>query len=236
MDQSIIFTANKVSKWYQMGEVRVEALKEASFEVYKGEFIVVLGPSGSGKSTMLNVIGGMDKVSGGELHYHGSPLHKASERMLTKYRREAVGFVFQHYNLMSNLTALENVNLSVEISRNPLSAMEVLKDVGLAERADHFPSQLSGGEQQRVAIARAIAKNPEILLCDEPTGALDYKTGIHVLRLLRKFNVEYQKTVMVITHNASIADMADRVFTMKDGKLADIRVNQNPVAPEEVSW
>ncbi|OEF95866.1 ABC transporter ATP-binding protein [Desulfuribacillus alkaliarsenatis] len=236
MEQDVIIKGNGISRWYQMGEVRVNALKDASFEVYRGEFIVVLGPSGSGKTTILNVIGGMDNVSAGELYYRKLALHKASDRVLTKYRRESVGFVFQHYNLMSNLTALENVSLSVEIAKDPLKPMDVLGEVNLAERSDHFPSQLSGGEQQRVAIARAIAKNPEILLCDEPTGALDYKTGIHVLKLLRKFNKEYNKTVMVITHNASIADMADRVFSMKDGRLADIKVNENPVAPEEVSW
>ena len=236
MKQNVILKGNNISRWYQMGEVRVNALKEASFEIYQGEFVVVLGPSGSGKSTMLNVIGGMDHVSEGELFYHTNALHTANEKMLTRYRREAVGFVFQHYNLMSNLTALENVSLSVEIASNPLKALDVLSEVGLADRADHFPAQMSGGEQQRVAMARAIAKNPEVLLCDEPTGALDFSTGVQVLKLLRKFNKEYNKTVMVITHNASIAEMADRVFYMKDGRLANIESIGNPVSPEEVSW
>jgi len=236
MERTVILEGKNISRWYQMGEVRVNALQEASFQVYAGEFIVVLGPSGSGKSTMLNAIGGMDQISAGELFYRGQALHKANERALTKYRRQAVGFVFQHYNLMSNLTALENVSLSVEITTNPLRPLDVLQEVGLAERANHFPSQMSGGEQQRVAIARAIAKNPQLLLCDEPTGALDFSTGIQVLKLLRKFNTAYNKTVMVITHNASIAEMADRVFYMKDGRLIDIRVVSQPVSPEEVSW
>lgn len=219
-----------------MGEVRVNALKEASFEVYQGEFVVVLGPSGSGKTTMLNIIGGMDTVSAGELYYGEMKLHNASERVLTRYRRRAVGFIFQHYNLMSNLTALENVTLSTEITNDPLDPKKVLADVGLADRSGHFPAQMSGGEQQRVAIARALAKNPDILLCDEPTGALDFATGIQVLKLLRKFQQEFNKTVMLITHNAAIAEMADRVFVMKDGRLDEIRVNTQPIAPEEVSW
>ncbi len=232
----VILLGEKLSKWYQMGEVRVNALRNVSFEVLQGEFIVVLGPSGSGKSTMLNIIGGMDSVSEGELYYRGQPLHSVAEKALTLYRRNTVGFIFQFYNLMPNLTAYENVALAVEIADSPLPIEEVLEDVGLGERAEHFPSQMSGGEQQRVAVARAIAKNPEILLCDEPTGALDFETGVQVLRLLKKFNQKYKKTVMVITHNAGIAEMADRVFVMKDGKLAQIRRIENPVSPDEVSW
>lgn len=232
----IILQGKNLSKWYQMGEVRVNALRSVSFEVLQGEFIVVLGPSGSGKSTMLNIIGGMDSVSEGELYYREQPLHSAADKALTLYRRNTVGFIFQFYNLMPNLTAYENVALAVEIADNPLPIDEVLEDVGLGERAEHFPSQMSGGEQQRVAVARAIAKNPEILLCDEPTGALDFETGVQVLRLLKKFNQKYKKTVMVITHNAGIAEMADRVFIMKDGKLAQIRKIENPVSPDEVSW
>lgn len=232
----VIMEGKKVSKWYIMGEVRVDALKGVSFELYQGEFVVVLGPSGSGKSTLLNIIGGMDQLSKGELFYHEKPLHGAEESVITRYRRDAVGFIFQFYNLMPNLTAYENVQLSTEITINSLAAMDILAEVGLAERANHFPSQLSGGEQQRVAVARAVAKNPELLLCDEPTGALDLKTGIQILKLLRNFNIKYKKTVMVITHNASIADMADRVFSLKDGELASIRVIDNPKAPEEVSW
>lgn len=232
----VILEGKNLSKWYQMGAVRVDALKGVNFQLFEGEFVVVLGPSGSGKSTMLNIIGGMDQVSEGELFYKGVPIHNVNEASLTRYRRNAVGFIFQFYNLMPNLTAYENVQLAVEITNDPLSVDEVLADVGLAGRAGHFPAQLSGGEQQRVAVARAIAKNPEILLCDEPTGALDYITGIQVLQLLRKFNRQYNKTVIVITHNASIADMADRVFYIKDGELARIRINDSPLSPEEVSW
>lgn len=233
---NVILEGRKVSKWYQMGEVRVDALKRVDFELYQGEFIVVLGPSGSGKSTLLNLIGGMDKVSEGELFYRGMPLHGAKESVLTRYRRDAIGFIFQFYNLMPNLTAFENVQLATEITTDPLSAEDILAEVGLADRANHFPTQLSGGEQQRVSVARAVAKNPELLLCDEPTGALDLKTGIQILKLLRDFNIKYKKTVMVITHNASIADMADRVFSLKDGELASVRVVDNPIAAEEVSW
>lgn len=233
---NVILSGKNISKWYQMGEVRVNALSEVSFDVYEGEFVVVLGPSGSGKSTMLNIIGGMDRVSEGEVYFRKQPLHNADDKQLTRYRREAVGFIFQFYNLMPNLTARENVELAIEIATEPLSVAEVLAEVGLAERGDHFPSQLSGGEQQRVAVARAVAKNPDILLCDEPTGALDFQTGIQVLKLLRKFNREYKKTVMVITHNAGIAEMADRVFYIRDGGLARIRNVENPVSPEEVTW
>lgn len=233
---TVLLTAKKVSKVYQMGEVTVQALKDVNFEINKGEFIVVLGPSGSGKSTMINLIGGMDTASSGEIYYGEQPLHQANERILTEYRRHMIGFVFQFYNLMPNLTAFENIQLSTQIARKPLNPMEVLAQVGLAERADHFPAQLSGGEQQRVAIARAVAKNPEILLCDEPTGALDFSTGIQVLKLLREFNKTMGKTVMIITHNAGIANMADRVFYIKDGRLERIQVNEHPLDPEEVSW
>lgn len=233
---TVLLKAKNVSKVYQMGEVTVQALKDVSFEIYKGEFIVVLGPSGSGKSTMINLIGGMDTASSGEIYFHDQPLHHVNEKTLTEYRRNAVGFVFQFYNLMPNLTAYENVLLSTQIAKNPLEPMEVLQQVGLGERANHFPAQLSGGEQQRVAIARAVAKNPEILLCDEPTGALDFSTGIQVLKLLRDFNKNYGKTVMIITHNAGIAAMADRVFYIKDGRLEKIQVNEHPSEPEEVTW
>jgi putative ABC transport system ATP-binding protein len=232
----VILAGKGLSKWYQMGEVRVEALRGVDCEIYEGEFVVVLGPSGSGKSTMLNMIGGMDQVSAGELYYRKEPLHLAGEKQLTLYRRHAVGFIFQFYNLMPNLTALENVQLVAEIAANPLDAASILNEVGLGDRANHFPSQLSGGEQQRVAVARSLVKNPELLLCDEPTGALDFTTGIQVLKLLKKFQKEYGKTVMVITHNAGIAGMADRVFQMKDGKLAGVYRVEAPVAPDEVSW
>lgn len=232
----VILTGRKLSKWYQLGEVRVQALRDVDIEIFQGELVVVLGPSGSGKSTLLNMLGGMDKVSSGELFYRQQPLHTMDEKRLTRYRREAVGFIFQFYNLMPNLTAWENVHLSTEIAVKPLSAKDVLIDVGLGERLEHFPAQLSGGEQQRVAVARAVAKNPEFLLCDEPTGALDFETGIQVLKLLRKFSREHNRTVVLITHNAGIADMADRVLYMRDGRLDRIRNNENPLAPEEVSW
>ncbi len=233
---NVVLSAKNLSKYYQMGEVRVDALRGVDFEIYEGEFIVVLGPSGSGKSTMINLIGGMDTASAGEIYYKEVPLHTASESSLTQYRRNAVGFVFQFYNLMPNLTAYENVQLSVEIAKNPLDVKDVLEQVGLSDRSEHFPAQLSGGQQQRVAIARAVAKNPEILLCDEPTGALDFSTGIQVLKLLKEFNIKYKKTVIIITHNAGIADIADRVFYIRDGKLQKIKTNEKPLSPEEVSW
>ncbi len=219
-----------------MGEVLVTALQNANFELYAEEFVVVLGPSGSGKSTMLNIIGGMDTASSGELYYKDEALHKADKKRLTYYRRNEVGFVFQFYNLMPNLTAYENINLSAQIAKNPLSVDELLAQVGLSDRADHFPSQLSGGEQQRVALARALAKNPALLLCDEPTGALDFNTGIMVLAILRSFCDEYKKTVVVITHNTAIAKMADRIFYLKDGMINSIHINENPLPPEEVNW
>jgi len=219
-----------------MGEVKVEALKDVNFELYEGEFVVVLGPSGSGKSTLLNIVGGMDKPSSGELYYKDTPLHNADRKKLTYYRRNEVGFVFQFYNLMPNLTAYENINLSAQIASNPLPIPELLSKVGLTEREDHFPSQLSGGEQQRIALARALAKNPAMLLCDEPTGALDLKTGIVVLALLRDFCDEYNKTVVVITHNTSIAQIANRIFYLKDGSIERIEHNDNPLSPDRVSW
>ena len=234
--QSVVLRARDLSKRYQMGEVTVHALRGDSFEIYEGEFVVVLGPSGSGKSTMLNLIGGMDRASGGEIHYRDTPLHNADERQLTRYRRQAVGFVFQFYNLMPNLTAYENIMLSVEIAKNPLRVTDVLEEVGLADRADHFPSQLSGGQQQRVAIARAVVKNPDILLCDEPTGALDFTTGIQVLHLLKAFHRRHGKTVVIITHNAGIAAIADRVFHMRDGQIVQVDVNEHPLSPDEVVW
>jgi len=231
-----IIIAKNISKNYQMGEVTVRALREASFEIYQRELVCILGPSGSGKSTLLNIVGGMDKVSSGELYYQDTPLHTADTARLTDYRRNAVGFVFQFYNLIPNLKAAENVNLAAEISQNPLSTAEILAKVGLSERADHFPAQLSGGEQQRVAIARAVVKNPEILLCDEPTGALDSETSIQVLQLLKLFCEHYGKTVIIITHNTAIAEIANRVFYLRDGRLAEIKVNQEPISPERVSW
>lgn len=219
-----------------MGEITVKALKDATFHIYEGELIAVLGPSGSGKSTLLNIIGGMDKATGGEFYYQGTPLHDADTKGLTQYRRNEVGFVFQFYNLMPNLTAYENINLSVQIANDPLPIEELLEKVGLLERADHFPSQLSGGEQQRIALARALAKNPKLLLCDEPTGALDFMTSIQVLQLLKDFCHSYGKTVVIITHNTAIAKIANRVFHLKDGMLENIHINENPLPPERVSW
>lgn len=231
-----LIKANKISKFYRMGEVTVKALQGVDFEIYRGEFVVILGPSGSGKSTLLNMIGGMDKVSEGELYYLDTALHDADAKKLTYYRRNAVGFVFQFYNLIPSLNAYENISLSSEIAQNPLSVEDLLERVGLKERADHFPSQLSGGEQQRVAIARAIVKNPDILLCDEPTGALDFNTSIQVLQMLKDFCERAGKTVVLITHNNAIASIADRVFYLKDGRLVNIAVNDNPVPPEKVTW
>jgi len=225
-----------VTKDYKMGEVTVQALRGVDFEVYRGEFMVILGPSGSGKSTVLNIIGGIDQPTGGQIIYKGKDIGKISEKELTRYRRSTVGFVFQFYNLIPNLTAKENILLASELSSNALSASELLDDVGLGDRGDHFPSQMSGGQQQRVAIARAVAKNPEILLCDEPTGALDFSTGIQVLKILRDFNIKHNKTVVIITHNAGIGEMGDRVLYIKDGLVDHIAVNDNPCDPEEVRW
>lgn len=233
---SELIRGTNIRKIYQTGEVQVEALRGLSITLYEGEFVVILGPSGSGKSTLLNILGGIDAATDGEVLYEGEDLCGASERALTRYRRHAVGFVFQFYNLMPNLTARENVKLATDIAVHPLMVEDVLRDVDMLDRAGHFPSQLSGGQQQRVAIARAVAKNPRMLLCDEPTGALDVQTGIQVLKVLRHFNKEYGKTVAVITHNASIANMADRVFTIRDGAIASTQENECPVSPEEVAW
>lgn len=233
---SEILRCRDLTKTYAMGEVDVHALKNASFEVVEGEFIVILGPSGSGKSTLLNILGGMDVPTSGRVWFRDNSLESMSEKSLTEYRRDKVGFVFQFYNLMANLTARENVELATEICQDPLKIDDVMESVGLGERKSHFPAQLSGGEQQRVAIARAVAKNPEILLCDEPTGALDYSTGIQILVLLKEINASYGKTVMVITHNAPIGAMADRVIRMRSGEIAEIIVNPEPVPPERIEW
>jgi len=232
----VLMDGKDLRKHYRTGEVEIEVLKGINFQIFYGEFIVVLGQSGSGKTTLLNIIGGMTQASSGELYYKGQPLHKINDQELTLYRRNEVGFVFQNYNLMPNLTAYENVKLAVEIAQNPLSVTDILREVGLEDWSDHFPSQLSGGQQQRVAIARAIVKNPELLLCDEPTGALDIQTGIQVLKALQKLNREYHKTVMIITHNVEIAKMANRVFYLKDGLLDDVKVIKKPLCPEDISW
>ena len=231
-----VLEVNNVTKQYQMGEVPVHALRGVSFELYAGEFVVILGPSGSGKSTMLNIIGGIDKPTNGSVMFGGKDISAVNEKALTAYRRTAVGFVFQFYNLIPNLTARENIVIATELSTNPIPPDELLTKVGLGERGKHFPPQLSGGEQQRVAIARAVGKNPAILLCDEPTGALDFKTGIQVLRILKDFNQHYKKTVVIITHNAAIGAMGDRVFHIKDGLIDRIDINDTPIQPEEVNW
>ncbi|WP_069649910.1 ABC transporter ATP-binding protein [Caloranaerobacter ferrireducens] len=236
MHNEIIMKVRNLSKFYQMGEVQVKALQDVSFDIYEGEFVVILGPSGSGKSTLLNILGGMDKPTKGKVFLRDEEITSYNEKQLTEYRREKIGFVFQFYNLMSNLTAKENVELATEICSRPLDIDQILEDVGLGDRKNHFPSQMSGGEQQRVAIARAVAKNPLILLCDEPTGALDFKTGISILSLLNKVNKIYKKTVVVITHNSPIANMADRVIKMRSGRILENRVNPNPVEPERIEW
>ena len=219
-----------------MGEVEVHALNQMDLDLYSGEFLVLLGASGSGKSTLLNILGGLDVPTSGTVRFLDHDLSSASERELTRYRRDHVGFVFQFYNLIPSLTALENVALVTDISRNPMKPADALALVGLSERANHFPAQLSGGEQQRVAIARAVAKRPDVLLCDEPTGALDYETGKLVLRAIASANAELGTTTMVITHNAAIAGMADRVIRMTSGRLAEDYRNAKKLAPEELSW
>lgn len=231
-----LILAAGLTKIYQMGEVEVKALINTDFEINYNEFIVILGPSGSGKSTLLNLVGGMDQVTRGELYYKDIPLHSADSKQLTLYRRNAIGFVFQFYNLIPNLNAWENISLSAEIASNPFDVDTILAQVGLADRASHFPAQLSGGEQQRIAVARAIVKNPELLLCDEPTGALDSQTSIQVLKILKDFHEKYKKTVIIITHNAGVAAIADRVFYIKDGGISRIVVNNNPIPPEKVTW
>jgi putative ABC transport system ATP-binding protein len=219
-----------------MGEVSVEVLKHVTLEIRRGEFLAVVGPSGSGKTTILNLIGGLDSPTVGRVWYKHSELTTASAAELTRYRRDEVGFVFQFYNLVPNLTARENVMVATEICSAPLDVDHVLAMVGLADRMDHFPAQLSGGEQQRVAIARAVAKNPELLLCDEPTGAIDFETGKRVLRVLVDLNRKLRKTVVVITHNAALAQVADRVIHMRSGEITEETVNATPIAPEEVVW
>ncbi len=231
-----IFTIDDVTKNYEMGEVTVSALRGVSLDVYAGEFLVILGPSGSGKSTLLNIIGGIDTPTHGRVMFREQELSAYKESQLTVYRRNHIGFVFQFYNLMPNLTAEENVEMATEISANPLVPADVLDLVNLGERRDHFPAQLSGGEQQRVAIARAVAKQPEILLCDEPTGALDFTTGKIVLKVLHEVNRTMGTTVIVITHNADIGGMADRVVRMHDGGVRDIIVNEAPKGVDELEW
>lgn len=225
-----------VGKTYHMGEVEIHALHDTSFEVEKGELVVIVGPSGAGKTTLLNILGGMDTLSTGRVMLDGREISALSKKELTNYRRQDVGFVFQFYNLIGNLTALENVELANQICKNPLDAEEILKEVGLEERKKNFPSQLSGGEQQRVAIARALAKNPKLLLCDEPTGALDYQTGKAILKLLQDTGRRTGMTVIIITHNGALTAMADRVIRVKNGTVASVTKNEHPQDISEIEW
>jgi len=231
-----VFKVVDLAKIYLMGEVAVHALRGANLEIFAGELVVLLGPSGSGKSTLLNIIGGLDTATSGTLFYRGRDLTSAGERELTEYRRTSVGFVFQFYNLIPSLNALENVAVVTEIAHNPMKPQEALTLVGLGERLDHFPAQLSGGEQQRVAIARAIAKNPAVLLCDEPTGALDSKTGIVVLEVLERINRELGTATVILTHNADIAGMADRVIHLSNGVITEIATNRVKKSSSELQW
>jgi putative ABC transport system ATP-binding protein len=231
-----VFQAEGLTKVYRMGEVEVHALRGVDLALNGGELLVLLGPSGSGKSTLLNILGGLEVPTAGRVRYRGEELTTADEAQLTRYRRHHVVFVFQFYNLIPSLTARENVSLVTEITENPMDPDEALRLVGLGDRMEHFPSQLSGGQQQRVAIARAIAKRPDVLLCDEPTGALDISTGIVVLEAIERVNREIGTTVVIITHNAAIAEMADRVVIMADGRISDVRTSSRRVAPGELRW
>lgn len=225
-----------VNKQYKMGEVKIDALKNTNFEIDKGELVVIVGPSGAGKTTTLNILGGMDTATSGRVYVDGKNIARLSRRELITYRRNDIGFVFQFYNLVQNLTAKENVELATQLCSDALDVNEILDKVGLKERKDNFPSQLSGGEQQRVAIARAIAKNPKLLLCDEPTGALDYKTGKSILKLLQDMSRKENMTVVIITHNTAIAPMADKVIRFKNGTAESIEINDNPVSIDTIEW
>ena len=225
-----------VCKNYQMGEVTIKALDNANFKIEKGELVVIVGPSGAGKTTALNILGGMDSTTSGQVIVDGKEVNKLKNKGLIQYRREDIGFVFQFYNLVQNLTALENVELATQICKDSLNPKEVLKKVGLENRMDNFPSQLSGGEQQRVAIARALAKNPKILLCDEPTGALDYNTGKSILKLLQDTCRSMNMTVIIITHNLALTPMGDKVIKVKNGKISSITINENPIPVERIEW
>jgi putative ABC transport system ATP-binding protein len=236
MERQILLQLYRIRKTYPMGEVKVEALKESSLDIYAGEMLIILGPSGSGKSTLLNIMGGMDSPDCGQVIFAGQDISSSKEDVLTLYRRNEVGFVFQFYNLIPDLTARENVELAARLVKKPLPVDEILKEVGLEERMDHFPSQLSGGEQQRVSIARAVIKNPRLLLCDEPTGALDFQTGKPILALLKKINQEKGCTVILITHNTAIGAMGDRVARMRSGEIVEILENPHPTPPEGIEW
>lgn len=225
-----------INKTYQMGEVKIKALDKTSFDINKGELVVILGPSGAGKTTCLNILGGMDSATSGSVMVDDKEITNYTNKDLIMYRRNDIGFVFQFYNLVQNLTALENVELAVQLCKNHLTPSTILRKVGLKDRMNNFPSQLSGGEQQRVAIARAVAKNPKLLLCDEPTGALDYKTGKQILKLLEQTCHNEKMTVIIITHNAAIAPMADKVIKFKNGGVEDIIINKNPKSIDEIEW
>ncbi len=229
-------SVKNLTKIYQMGEVTIKALDNVSFDIDEGELTVVLGPSGAGKTTILNILGGMDKASSGKVIIDNNDISKYNNKKLTDYRRYDIGFVFQFYNLVGNLTALENVSLASQICKNPMDSLEALKRVGLLDRKDHFPAQLSGGEQQRVSIARAIAKNPKLLLCDEPTGALDSKTGKKIIELLQEVCHKTKTTTIIITHNAIIADIADKVIKVKNGKIESVTINKHPKLVKEIDW
>ena len=225
-----------VTKEYKMGEVVIRAAEDISFEIEKGEFVIIVGPSGAGKTTVLNILGGMDTATGGQVLVDGENIAGYTGKKLITYRRDSIGFVFQFYNLIQNLTALENVEMALQICKDPLDAREVLADVGLEARKDNFPSQLSGGEQQRVSIARALAKNPKLLLCDEPTGALDYVTGKQILKLLQDTCRKKGMTVVVITHNTALTPMADRVIKIKNGRVSSMKINEDPMPVEQIEW
>lgn len=234
--QNAYVKLDKVSKIYKMGEVKIKAVDEIGFEISKGEFVVIVGPSGAGKTTVLNILGGMDTATKGTVLVDGKNIADYNSRQLTAYRRDDIGFVFQFYNLVPNLTALENVELAMQICKNPLDAGKVLREVGLEDRMGNFPAQLSGGEQQRVSIARALAKNPKLLLCDEPTGALDYQTGKAILKLLQDMCRQKGMTVIVITHNSALTPMADRVIHIKNGTVSSMEMNEHPTPVEEIEW
>lgn len=225
-----------VCKIYQTGDVRVEALKQASFGIGKGEICVIVGQSGAGKTTLLNILGGMDKLTSGEVYLDGQNISKYNKKQLATYRRQDIGFVFQFYNLIPNLTAIENIEIASQLSKNPMNPEEILEQVGLKDRRDNFPAQLSGGEQQRVSIARALAKNPKLLLCDEPTGALDYETGKSILKLLQDCSRTNGMTVVIITHNSALTAMADRIIKVKNGQIASVKMNENVVPVENIEW
>ncbi|MCH8332708.1 ABC transporter ATP-binding protein [Candidatus Sumerlaeota bacterium] len=232
----VILSVRNASRVYKMGEVDVPALRDATLDLYRGELLIILGPSGSGKTTLLNLIGGMDRPTSGSVTFGDLDLSQASDRVLTKFRRSEVGFVFQFYNLVPSLTALENVQVASELTDDSMDPMEALGLVDLADRAGHFPAQLSGGEQQRVSLARAVVKNPQLMLCDEPTGALDIENGKQILALLVRMKTDLGKSIALITHNSAIAAIGDRVATLKDGRIASIRSNARPLRPEEVQW